>query len=97
MKTEQVERKLANAMTVRQLIKALADEDPDAYVLFTCDYGDHCHTQQALPVKVVEDMQPDTERIEESAYSQSGLALAELDDEDDELEDYDGPAVVILR
>jgi hypothetical protein len=66
--------------------------------VFACDYGDICHTQQALPVSSVEELDPDEERVAASAYSQSGLAVEEVErDEDDEADDYDGPAVVVLR
>ena len=93
---------LRNGMTVRDLIDELSQLDPEAVVVFACDYGDICHTQQALPVSAVEELDPDEQRIEPSAYSQSGLAVERVgddeDDEDDVLDDeYDGPAVVVLR
>lgn len=72
-----------SGMTVEDLISQLQDCDPDAIVLFCCDYGDHCHTQQALPVSEVSAIAPH-EYISESAYSQSGLSLEEMDDQDDE-------------
>jgi hypothetical protein len=83
-------RELRNALTVKQLIETLEGEDPDAIVVFACDYGDHSHTQQALPVESAEMLY---DKIRESAYSQSGLAICD-EDEDDDGEDQ---KVVVLR
>lgn len=80
-RTANVDRKLRNAITVADLISTLEGMDPETVVLFACDYGDHCHTQQALPVTNVEGMR--VADITESAYSQSGLQLVESDDEDE--------------
>jgi len=71
--------KLCHALTVEQLIEALQDQNPDSVVVFACDYGDHCHTKQALPVESVEKLY---DQIKESGYSQSGLAICEEDSED---------------
>lgn len=74
------------AMTVRDLIEALEGADPDARVLFVCNYGDYSNTQQALPVEeVVADCS--LANLATSAYSQSGLAIVEDGDEE---EDEDG-------
>lgn len=64
-------------LTVRELIDRLQEEDPDMPVVFTADYGDRGHTEQAIPIRG---------RIEETglsrtAYSDSGY---KLDDENDE-------------
>lgn len=81
-----MERKLRNALTVRDLIEELQNMPEDAKVLFVCDYGDYAHTQQALPCgEVIEVITAD---IYESAYSQSGLA-ARMDDDRDNQEDGD--------
>ena len=90
---------LRSGMTVRDLIDELSHLDPEAVVVFACDYGDICHTQQALPVSSAEELDPDEHRIDSSAYSQSGLAVERVEDEEDDLpdEDYDGPVVVVLR
>ena len=91
---------LKTGMTVRDLIDELSTFDEDAIVVFACDYGDICHTQQALPVSSAAEIDPDEERVVRSAYSQSGLAVEEVErDEDDEplTDEYDGPAVVVLR
>jgi hypothetical protein len=74
---------LQNAMTVGQLRKELEGLPDDAVVLYVCDYGDHCHTQQALPISEIADLGCD-ERIEESAYSSSGLCLLTINDEDED-------------
>lgn len=67
-------------LTVAQLIDLLQDQDPDARVLFSTCYGDYGRTQQALPLKG----QFDEVTIERSAYSNSGFAVAELDEEEEE-------------
>lgn len=88
-------RQLRNALTVAQLIEALQECNPEAKVVFTCDYGDHCHTQQALPLEEVRDLDF-CERLENSAYSQSGLALCEYDPLD-EGEPSKPQLVVVLK
>lgn len=64
-------------ITVAKLIDMLQGEDPDALVVFTCDYGDYHHTQQALAI----DGNFEEVVLEKSAYSHSGFAVA-TDDED---------------
>ncbi len=64
-------------ITVRQLLDLLEDESPDAKVIFSADYGDYHHTEQALPIRG----ELDTVTIEESAYSNSGFAIAESEGE----------------
>jgi hypothetical protein len=79
-----------NSITVADLIELLQEQDPDALVVFTSDYGDICHTAQALPLK------GDAEEglAVESAYSNSGFGLAE----DDEDQDDDAAVkVLVLR
>jgi len=66
-------------MTVRQLIERLEDLDQDAPVLFACNYGDYHNTMQTLTIDDVDEMQ--STDIAESAYSHSGLAL--IDDNED--------------
>lgn len=72
-------------LTVAELIERLEDMDPEARVVFTCDYGDYHHTAQALPI--VDDIEQ-SGKIEESAYSHSGFALVEDDGSEDD-EDMD--------
>ena len=92
---------LKTGLTVRDLIDELSTFDEDAIVVFACDYGDICHTQQALPVSSATEIDTDEERVVGSAYSNSGLAVEELetDDEDEagEVPEWTGPAVVVLR
>ncbi|MCR4301814.1 MAG: hypothetical protein NUV51_09405 [Sulfuricaulis sp.] len=67
-------------ITVGQLIEALQDQDPEAQVVFSTDYGDHSHTEQALPLRG----RCESVTITKSAYSNSGFAIAEPDEDDDE-------------
>lgn len=72
-------------LTVRELREALEDEEDDAHVVLVADYGDHCHTQQALPI-----MDVTVTKMKESGYSASGWAVLDAEsryDEDDEDED----------
>ena len=66
---------MLKTITVAELIAILQDEDPDARVIFSTDYGDHCHTQQALPLRgrTCEVL------VRESGYSTSGFALVDED------------------
>jgi hypothetical protein len=90
--TRDVERTVGRALTAAELIEALGAVPPEARVVFVCDYGDYCHTQQALPVRDVTDLEEEGGRLVESAYSQSGVALDRPDpDDDDEDDDPDEP------
>ena len=75
-----IDRALARGMTVAQLIDALEDMPVDAIVVFGSDYGDICHTEQALVVNRVEELDNETERLETSAYSHSGIAIEPIVD-----------------
>jgi hypothetical protein len=89
-------------MTVGQLIEALEDMPEDAVVVFSSDYGDICHTEQALVVRTVEELD-ESERLEASAYSHSGIAIESLDDDEGVCDETERPAteettrIVILR
>ena len=97
----EIDRTLAGGMAVAQLIEALEDMPEDAVVVFGSDYGDICHTEQALVVGRIDEIDPCTERLETSAYSRSGIAIesivdtAECDDEGSSAEET--ARVVILR
>jgi hypothetical protein len=80
-----VENNLCRGLTVAQLIEELQEMEPDAVVLFTCDYGDHCHTRQALPIESVE--ASEQRRLSKSGYSHSGIAFK---DDGEELSFYCG-------
>lgn len=69
---DQVQDQLERALTVEQLIEELSNLEGDTPVLFTCNYGDICNTQQALPIKSVQEV--DSGSLEDSGYSQSGIA-----------------------
>jgi len=75
-------------ITVGELIERLKGEDPDALVIFTADYGDRCHTAQALPIRG----RVETVTIRESGYSSSGYAV--VDDGDDSRDDSDDYLVI---
>jgi hypothetical protein len=76
----EINRTLAGGMTVAQLIEALQDMPEDAVVVVGSDYGDICHTEQALVVRRVEELDDATERLETSAYSHSGIAIEPIID-----------------
>ena len=97
-----IDRALAGGMTVAQLIEALQDMPEDAVVVFGSDYGDICHTEQALVVTKVEELDDATERLEASAYSHSGIAIEPIVDAteaggDEASVDDDANHLVILR
>jgi len=80
MKTKnEIKSMLSNeGTTASELIELLEDCDPDAVVLFVCNYGDYGRTQQALPVVEVEEFHSST--LSGSAYSQSGIEFTEGDE-----------------
>lgn len=64
-------------ITKSALIEALEDiVDDDALIAFASDYGDHCHTQQLHRIKGNIEEVP----VKESAYSDSGFAVADDDE-----------------
>ena len=77
-------------ITVAKLIEQLGMEDPDALVVFSCDYGDHSHTEQALPISG----EVDEVKIGKSAYSNSGYEV--FDEESEEFED-EGNMEIFVR
>jgi hypothetical protein len=83
-----VQRILERGMTVADLIEELKTFEPDARVVFTCDYGDMCHTQQALPVESINRVK-EYQRIEESAYSKSGIALQDFNEDHCDEEEWE--------
>jgi hypothetical protein len=99
-KAEEIARVMRNTLTVRELIDQLSELPEDAKVLFTCDYGDHCHTKQALGISECRELYPDTEELEDSRYSQSGVAVRdkgeEWPDEAEEVAEVEGERVVLL-
>ena len=96
---KKIMRSLGAAVTVGELRDMLGEFDDDALVAFSCDYGDHGHTEQVLPIGEAKDVS--VSELCLTAYSQSGVALereADWDDEDTEREssETDGVEVVIL-
>ncbi len=94
-----IDRALCEGMTVSDLIEALLQMLAEAVVVFGSDFGDICHTEQALVVRRVEELGHASERLEASAYSHAGVAIEQRDDEgNDEPEASDeATPVVILR
>lgn len=71
-------------ITVGELRELLEDYEDDVPVVFASNYGDISRTQQVHPLRGDGDMVA----VRESAYSDSGYAVAEaedLDADDDEL------------
>jgi hypothetical protein len=85
---ERIQKKLGRTITVAELIEVLQQEDPEQRVAFSSDYGDHCHT---LQIHLLEG-QITEEGVYESAYSGSGLAVA--DEERGDLDEL--PTVLII-
>jgi hypothetical protein len=76
------------SITVAKLIELLQDQDPDAKVVFSTNYGDYSRTEQALPLKgEIEEV-----FVEPSAYSNSGFAVAKDDGYNRNEPDEDGYA-----
>lgn len=100
-----IERFLARGMTAGDLIDLLSRCDPGSVVVFQSDYGDYNHTQQALPVREVEEVDPSALYVSEG-YSRSGVAIRDEQDGDEQDGDEqpehnpaaaDLPDVVVLR
>lgn len=85
---------MSKGLTVQELINELqylADNgEGDKEVYFGCDYGDYCHTEQALPVRYVE-----YGKLKKSAYSHSGMAFESQDEDLDEDEAEENEDTVI--
>ena len=96
-KKTRVDRILERGLTAAQLIEKLQDMPADAVPVFACDYGDHTHTQQIFPITEVEELNQSGFTLRESAYSQSGVALREVDEDDYDTEIENTPNAVLLR
>ena len=78
------------ALELRELLEELPD---DALVVFSSDYGDYCHTEQAHTMRG--ELTP--ARLRMSAYSRSGWAVIDPErDGDDEVDD-DAPEVHVIQ
>ena len=83
-------------MTVQELIEQLQALDPQAEVQLATNYGDIASTTQLHDIGDVGEVEET--RVYESGYSQSGEALQDpedWDDEDPDLCDYDDRRVII--
>jgi hypothetical protein len=85
VKEESTSTKLAlrDVLTVEDLIEELQGMDQKARVIFACDFGDHAHTEQALPVMSVEPIFAGEHALYDTAYSESGVGIREIDDIDE--------------
>jgi hypothetical protein len=83
-----------SGMTVADLIEELQMCDPDAQVVFACDYGDITHTMQALPVETIDEAS--TLNLYKSAYSSSEVAVFNDDPNDYTEEDEDDALPVVI-
>jgi hypothetical protein len=64
-------------ITKAELLQALADLNDNDHIAVASDYGDRCHTQQLHRLRGnIEEVS-----VKESAYSDSGFAVADEDDE----------------
>lgn len=80
-------------ITKRQLLDLLDDVEDDARIVFSSDYGDRGHTEQAHEIKgEIEQV-----KVHESAYSASGFAIAENDDDEDDDDREDGDDYYVYR
>lgn len=77
-------------MTVKQLIKLLKEQEPDAEVVLAANYGDRGRTMQAIEIESV-----DEETLVESAYSDSGWKVVRGEGSWDEAPDNARTAVVL--
>jgi hypothetical protein len=81
-------------ITAAELIELLQDYAPDTKVIFSTDYGDHSHTQQALGLRG----ESEEVTITKSAYSNSGFAIAEPDEDDvDEMGEQNADMYLVIR
>lgn len=78
---------LSGTITKRDLLNALEGFDMDTPLVLVCDYGDRCHTQQALSIDTI--VEAKAKQLEQSGYSQSGWAWRDPDEHEDRDEDED--------
>lgn len=78
-------------MLVKDLIEALKLRDPDAIVMFSYDYGDHCHTPCVEDIRHVE-----IHDLYKTAYSPSGLAIRDRDVDGEDDPQFEMEDIVVL-
>ena len=76
---------------IEQLQGAMEEYGPDVEVVCTADYGDHCHTEQALPLRG----EVSERKVHESGYSNSGWALNDENADEDDDEENEQKVVVL--
>ena len=83
----EVRQFLDQALTAEDLIDILEQYESGAKIVFAHDFGDICHTLQALPIRLVEHLTDGMGcSLAASAYSNSGVAIEECDTFDDQVE-----------
>src|SRR5262245_17787558 len=94
-----IKRLLEKCLTVGELIEELQGYDASLPVIFTADYGDYHHTEQALPLLSISESYDCS--LKESAYSKSGVAVRECEEEDlddeEAKQEAEGLSCIILR
>ena len=95
----EVKNIIDTGMTVSQMMEMLGEMQQDAIVFFSCNYGDHSRTQQALPIESIEESE--VKYLYDTAYSQSGIALREDQGSEEDDEEYengeDVRSIVIMK
>ena len=85
--------RLLSSITVRDLLRLLIDEDPEAIVIFSADYGDISHTQQALEIDgTIEEV-----TLGKSAYSRSGFEVLKDEPDEEDVEAGDAPRYLLIK
>lgn len=92
--TDAIQRKLQRYLTVGDLRAALDGLPDDAIPVFQSDYGDHSHTQQALPILGVEPLRDGY--LYETAYSNSGIGIRDITENDDGAHEPDENVIVLV-
>jgi hypothetical protein len=72
---------------LEELAETLGEDTP---VMASCDYGDHCHTEQLINIESVTFVVPG-----KTAYSESGLCYPSEDDLENQPEEEQ--KVIVLR
>lgn len=98
----EIEEVLGRCLTVGNLKRLIDKLDlcDDMPFLFVSDYGDHCHTEQALPLHDVEIHK--TTDLRTTAYSYSGIKFLNPEDnwDSDRVvpefdDDFERPVIII--
>jgi hypothetical protein len=79
-----MKRTVDNALTVRQLIELLEDEDQDLPVVFQYNYGDHWNTLVLAQVEEVEEANAERSSYHDMFKLCDDNLMEELSEENDE-------------